>query len=82
MKCTVIPGFGVVCGGRARRVNCSVPGCTNEATRACDAIVGRRRDGVAKTCEAKLCERCTKRRPGSDDDLCGPHDKLRVTVAG
>lgn len=73
--------IGVFICRRGQRVpRCSTPGCTNEADFACDFVIGRKPDGTPKTCDRKLCGRCTTKR--GDEDLCQPHSKMRVTVQG
>lgn len=74
MKCTAVPihgGVAFLCGSRAPRRRCSVPGCTNWADRQCDFPVKARK---SKTCDAYLCDRCAK-PAGENLDHCPPHAK-------
>ncbi len=68
---------GFICGGRRRRrADCSVPGCSNEHTLLCDQPI----TGKGRTCDAKLCARCTKKDGARD--LCPPHAKqLAMSVS-
>lgn len=74
MICTPIPG-GFVCGSRARRPKCSVPGCTNLTEVECDFAVKRRNPAASQTCDAKLCGAC-KVVQSDGKDFCAPHDRL------
>ena len=71
MHCTPLPGGGFVCGSRARRPRCSVPGCARDVEKECDYPVVRK--GKAGTCDAKLCGAHAK-PAGPGKDLCPAHD--------
>jgi hypothetical protein len=79
MICTPISG-GFVCGGRARRPKCSVPGCINLTDAECDYPVKRRNPSASQTCDAKLCAAC-KVNQGGEVDYCPAHDRLAKRVA-
>jgi hypothetical protein len=64
--------LAIVCGPRQPRKRCSVPGCNEWSTAACDYPVVRK--GKPGTCDARLCDRC-RQRQGPDRDYCSPHMK-------
>ncbi len=68
MRCTSIPGLGIICGPRAPRRRCSVAGCCEWMAKLCDHPKGR------KTCDARLCARHAT-PAGPDRDLCPDHAK-------
>lgn len=70
MRCTLIPGGGFVCGGRARRQYCQTPNCGRVAERLCDFVIDRK-DGKPKTCNRRMCEKC--RTAVGELDHCPPH---------
>lgn len=62
--------------GRRTRRSCSVPGCTNAATKQCDFPLGGAKKG--KTCDRHLCSTCAvvmSRRGRETTDYCPPHAK-------
>lgn len=66
-------GIAVIVCGRRPAQPCSVPGCQRRYEKMCDYPVTR--NGVAGTCDAKLCAKCAVSQ-GPGKDLCPAHAKL------
>lgn len=78
MACEVVLAGGVraiVCGRALRRSRCKF--CGSQAVALCDAPVMRR--GRRRTCDAKLCARCSRKPAEAGDlDLCPDHQEIDV----
>lgn len=76
----------IFCGPRARRRQCSCPGCHHEGARECDHPV-KRPAGKSQTCDRLLCEAHAVRQKqtgptGEKLEFCPPHDKRAREAAG
>lgn len=74
--------FAIACSRGKRRKSCSVEGCRNAATKACDFPLTGRKAG--KTCDRDLCASCAVKVgthgassafKGDSVDYCPPHAK-------